>query len=78
MEVLIQPAPGRHPGFLSFAVECGVRQLDAQGDVVDRHAEEVLEEDDAGLAPGDLCEIADTILDESVDQPVGLGLNLRS
>ena len=76
VEVLIQPAPGAHPGFLGFAVERGVGQLDAQRDIVDGHAQEVLEEDDAGLPPGDLSEVAGAQFDEGVDEKVGLVADL--
>ena len=62
VEVLIQPAPGGHAGFLGFAVERGVGQLDTQGDIVDGHAQEVFEEHDAGLAPRDLSEVAGALL----------------
>ena len=61
-----------------IAVQRGVGQLDAQRDIVDGHAEEVLEEDDAGLSPRDLREIARSLFDEGVDQQVGLGTDLRS
>lgn len=76
MQVLIQRAPGAHPVLLGGAVECGVGELDAQRDVVDRHAEQVLEEHDTGLAPGDLGEVAGSALDEIVDEPVCLGADL--
>ena len=78
VEVLIQPTPGGHAGFLGVAVERGVGQLDAQRNIVDGHAEEVLEEHDAGLAPRDLGEIARSLFDESVDQQVGFVADLGS
>ena len=58
VEVLIQPAPRRHAGFLGVAVQRGVGELDAQRHIVDGQAEEVLEEHDAGLTPRDLREVA--------------------
>ena len=70
--MLIQPAPRGHARFLGLPVQRGIGQLDAQGDIVDRHAEEVLEEHDARLSPCDLCEIALPVFDEAVDQQVGL------
>ena len=76
MEVLIEAAPRTHPGFLGFTVERGVRQLDTQRDVVDRQSEEILEEDDARLSPGDLSEVTGPQFNEGVDQLVRLVPNL--
>src|SRR6202043_1689152 len=78
MEVLIEAAPRTHPGFLGFTVERGVRQLDTQRDVVDRQSEEILEEDDTRLPPGDLSEVTGPQFDQGVDQLVGLVPNLWS
>ena len=55
-EGVVQPTPGGHAGLFGVAVECGVGQLDAQGDIVDGHAQQVLEEHDTGLPPRDLGE----------------------
>ena len=68
VKVLIQPAPCGHPGFLGIAVQRRIGQLDTQRDVVDRHAEDVFEEDDAGLSPCDLGQIARALIDEAIDQ----------
>ena len=78
MEVLIEAAPRTHPGFLGFAVERGVRQLNTQRDVVDRQSEEILEEDDARLPPGDLSEVTGPQFNKCVDQLVCLVPNLWS
>jgi hypothetical protein len=77
VEVLKEPAPRRHSGLLGLPVERRVGQLDTHGDIVDGHAKEVFEEDDAGLPPGDLREVAGSLFDEDVDQLVGLSAHLR-
>ena len=74
--MLIQAAPGRRARFLAITVESRVGQLDTQRNILDRHAEEVLEEDDAGLPPRDLGEIAGSLLDEVVDQSICLVADL--
>ncbi len=77
VDVLIQPAPCGHARFLRLSVQRRIGQLDTQRDIVGRHAEEVLEEDDAGLPPCDLGEIARAVGDEGVDESVRLVTDLR-
>ena len=77
MEVLIEAAPRTHAGFLGFPVQRRVGQLDTQRHIIDRHTEEVFEEDDAGLPPRDLGKIACSFFDEGVDESVSLTTDLR-